>query len=223
MYVIIEKWIANGTGVGTVQNTAEGWMGLETLKNLFLGPFYDIGRFARGTLARPPLTRDLSEEGLKAARKTLARVGCELSRCSVENLHTFSVDMELCRLFDLLMTWQQWPRSSFFPCSGISQDRLTCVAYRWWKMIPVVMMKLNTAERPHCIIYDIIWGIGLGGYHSFLIGEMEKPPAFTPGRLQTTLSIYTTFPQTHIFPEGLHDWVNYDIYRKLRSLAIKGN
>jgi hypothetical protein len=198
-------------------------MGLETLKNLFLGPFYDIRRFARGALARPPLTRDLSEEGLKAARKTLASVGCELSCCAVENLHTFPVDMGRGRLFDLLMTWQQWPRSSFFPCSGISQDRATCVAYRWWKVIPVVMMKLKAAERPRFIIYDIIWGIGAGGYHSFLIGQTVLPPAFTPGSPQTTLSIYTTFPQTHIFPEGLHDWVNYDIYRRLRSLAIKGN
>src|SRR5574341_1011336 len=99
---------------GPASSTSRG-MGLETLENLFLGTFCDIGRFARGALAQPPLTRDLGEEGLKAARKTLARVGCELSRCTMENLHTFSVDMGLGQLFDLLMTWQQWPRSSFFP------------------------------------------------------------------------------------------------------------
>jgi hypothetical protein len=208
-------------------------MRLNALENFLLGPLYDLERFVIGWVADPPPTRVLSGEGLTGARRILADIGCELSHCTVENLHTFPVDMEPCHLFDLLVTWQQWPCSSFFPClpaprpaggarRWTGKHRSVRFAYRWWKVIPVVVMQLRAAEKPHHIVYEILGGIGVGGYHSFLIGQPALQPAFKSCTLSTTLSIYTTFPRTRIFPEGLHDRVNYDIYRKLRSLARRG-
>jgi hypothetical protein len=190
---------------------------METFANLLLGPFYDLGRFGTGMLAKPPPSRIVSEAGLAVARQVLTDSGCDLSRCTVENLHTFPVNRELDPLFDLLVTWQQWPRSSFFPCPSIDEHGTAWFAYRWWKVIPIVIMKLRAAERPCTIIYDIVWGIGLGGYHSFLIDQASLAPAFNPSPAQTTLSIFTTFPQTRLFPKSFHDRVNYDIYHKLRS------
>ncbi len=193
-------------------------MYLETLEDFLLGPFYDLGRFVAGIVAEPPPTRILSGTELSAARQVLSDAGCDLSRCTVENLHTFPVDIEPGQLFDLLVTWQQWPRSSFFPCLSTDEHGVTWFAYRWWKVIPVVIMKLRAAERLRYIIYDIVWGIGSGGYHSFLIDQAGLAPTFKASAPQTTLSIFTTFPRTWLFPEGLHDQVNYDIYRKLHSL-----
>ncbi len=118
-----------------------------------------------------------------------------------------------------LVTWQQWPRSAFFPCPSTDKYGATWFAYRWWKVIPVVIMKLRAAERPHHIIYDIVWGIGPGGYHSFLIGQARLAPTFNARGAQTTVSIFTTFPRTRLFPESLHDQVDYDTLRKLRPSA----
>jgi hypothetical protein len=196
-------------------------MSRETFEDFLLGPFYDLGRFIAGIVAKPPPTRILSEAGLAAAGQVLTEVGCDLSRCTVENLHTFPVDMEPDQLFDRLMMWQQWPHSSFFPCLNTDEQGGIWFAYRWWKVMPIVIMKLRAAKRPCYIIYDIVWGIGPGGYHSFLIGQADFPPALRAGTAPTTLSIFTTFPRTWLFPEGLHDRVNYDIYRKLRVLAQK--
>ncbi|MEW5957046.1 MAG: hypothetical protein AB1801_04935 [Chloroflexota bacterium] len=174
-----------------------------------MGPFYDLARFVVGLAAAPPPSRVLDRAELAAAGHVLTGVGCDLSRCTAANLHTFPVDIEPDLLFDLLLRWQQWPCSSFFPCLSRDEHGVIWFAYRWWKIIPIVIMKLRAAEKPRYLIYDIVWGIGPGGYHSFLIGQAD------PAR--TTLSIFTTFPQTWLFPEGLHDRVNYDIYRKLRS------
>jgi hypothetical protein len=181
----------------------------DTLEDFLLGPLHDLRRFIVGMGAKPPPTRILTEEKLVAAREILTNTGCDLSRCMVENLHTFPVDINPGPLFDMLATWQQWPCSSFFPCPTTDKHGTTWFAYRWWKIIPIVIMKLKAVARPYHIIYDIVWGIGPGGYHSFLIDQA--------GPAQTTLSIFTTFPRTWLFPEGLHDRVNYDIYRKLRS------
>lgn len=202
-------------------------MCLETLQDFVMGLFCDLGRLVTSVGAEPPPTRVVSEGGLAAARQVLADAGCDLSRCQVENLHTFPVDMESGSLFDLLITWQQWPRSSFFPCSRTDAHGVTWFAYRWWKIVPIVIMKLRVAERPHAIIYDITWGIGPGGYHSFLIGQAGLVPAFNTDAAQTTLAIFTTFPRIWLFPEGLHDRVNYDIYRKLQAACseryLQGN
>ncbi len=196
---------------------------METLANYFLGLFYDLERLVIGFLSKPPPTRVVSEEGLAAARQVLTDAGCDLSHCTVENLHTFSVDMEQDQLFDLLVTWQQWPRSSFFPCPRTDEHGTAWFAYRWWRVIPTVIMKLRTAERPRAIIYDIVSGIGSGGYHSFLIRQADLVPALNANIAQTTLSIFTTFPRTWLFPEGLHDRVNYDIYRKLHHQTRLGD
>ena len=181
----------------------------DMFKDFLLGPFYDLGRFITGMVAKPPPTRILAEVKLAVAREILIKTDCDLSRCTVENLHTFPVNMNPDQLFDRLVTWQQWPCSSFFPCPSTDKYGTTWFAYRWWKIIPIVIMKLKAAERPHYIIYDIVWGIGRGGYHSFLIDQA--------GPAQITLSIFTLFPETWFFPEGLHDQVNYDIFRKLQS------
>ncbi len=182
-----------------------------------------MGRFVAGVLSKPPPTRVLSEEELAVARRVLTSAGCDLSRCTVENLHTFPVNMEPGTLFDLLGTWQQWPCSSFFPCPSTDKYGTTWFAYRWWKVIPIVIMKLRTAERPRYIIYDIAWGIGPGGYHSFLIGQPELMPVLNANAAQTTLSIFTVFPWTWLFLEGLHDRVNYGIYRKLHHKTRHGD
>lgn len=194
------------------------WTCLETLKDFLIGPFYDLGRLVIGVVAESPPTRVVSAGRLAAARQVLADAGCNLSRCTVENLHAFPVDMEPGALFDLLMAWQHWPRSSFFPCSRTDEGGVTWLAYRWWKTIPIVIMKLRVAKRPHSIIYDITWGIGPRGYHSFLVGQAGLASAFNTGAAQTNLAIFTTFPRTWLFPEGLHDRVNYGIYRKLSKL-----
>jgi hypothetical protein len=190
-----------------------------TVENFLLGPFYDLGRFISGSVTGPPPTRVVSEEGLAAARRVLINSGCCLSRCTVENLHSFPVDAEPDWVFDMVSTWQSWPCSSFFPCLSTDRYGATWFAYRWWKAIPVVIMKLRTAERPHTIIYDIVWGIGPGGYHAFLIDPADLTGLINTGCARATLSIFTTFPRTRLFPEGLHDRINYDISRKLQRIC----
>lgn len=189
------------------------------VENLFLGPFHDLGRFISSLVAKPPPTRITSEEALASARQALARDGCDLSRCTVQNLHSFPVNLEPDDLFDLLLTWRQWPLSSFFPCLLEREQGEIWLEYRWLKVIPVVVMKLRATQRPRAIIYDIVWGIGPGGYHSFLIGQANSPPTLKVEAAPTTLSIFTTFPKTRLFPEAVHDQFNYDVYRKLRPAS----
>jgi hypothetical protein len=187
------------------------------MKNFILGPFDDLRRFIKGAIITYPPTRLYAESALNTARQTLSKAGCDLSRCTVENLHTFPVDMEPEQLSEHLMSWQQWPRSSFFACSSFDKQGESWFSYRWYNLLPIVLMKLKLTQRGHFIIYDIVKGIGPGGYHTFLINQVDLPPAFKAYQGQTTLSIFTTFPQMRFFPfpEGIHDQVNYDIYRKL--------
>lgn len=180
-------------------------------------------RFVAGFASPTPPTRVVDEVRLKQARAALTNEGCNLSHCTAENLHTFPVDIEPTRLFAMLTMWQQWPRSGFFACLNSDKRGGTWFSYRFWKLIPIVLMKLKTSRSPHHIIYDIKYGIGPGGYHSFLINQVDLPPPFEAYQGQTSLSIFTTFPPMRImpFPEGLHDQVNYDIYHKLREQSIR--
>lgn len=177
------------------------------LENLLLGPFDDLKRFLAGLVTSPPQTRVKSEAGLAAARATLSQAGCNLSRCSESNLHTGATNLTPDELFDLAAGWQLWPRSSFFACPSTDSQAREWLAYRWCKIIPIVKMRLKTMARPRYLIYDLVWGVGAGGYHSFLVGQNESGA--------TTFSILTTFPPTMLFMEGLHDQMNYDIYRHL--------
>ena len=73
----------------------------DTLEDFLLRPFYDLGRFITGMVTKPPPTRILVEVKLAATREILTNTGCNLSRCTVENLHTFSVDMNPGQLFGM--------------------------------------------------------------------------------------------------------------------------
>jgi hypothetical protein len=177
------------------------------LENFLLGPFDDLKRFVTGLVTSPPLTRVKSEVGLAAARAILSEAGCDLSRCSENNLHTGVSTLTPAQLFGLAAAWRLWPRSSFFACPSTDPQGTAWLAYRWYKLIPIVKMRLKIVDRPRYIIYDLVWGVGVGGYHSFLIDQNEAGA--------TTFSILTTFPPTMLFMEGLHDQMNYDIYRQL--------
>lgn len=177
--------------------------------NYLVGPFDDLKRFVVGSLSPPPPTRVVSAAGLAGARAVLTWANCDLKRCTAENLHTRSSPLAEDHLFDLLLDWQLWPRSSFFACPTTDQDGTVRFAYRWYGLVPIVMMRLKSAIKPRCIIYDIVWGIGQGGYHSFLLDET------TAG--QTGVSIFTTFPPTPLFFEGLHDQMNFDIFKQLKE------
>jgi hypothetical protein len=184
------------------------------LENVLLGPFDDLRRFITGLLTSPPQTRVKSEAGLAAARATLSQAGCDLSYCSENNLHTGASTLTPEQLFDLAAAWQLWPRSSFFACPSTDSQGKAWLAYRWCKTIPIVKMRLKTVLKPRYLIYDLVWGVGAGGYHSFLVGWNESGA--------TTFSILTTFPPTMLFMEGLHDQMNYDIYRQLAHLERTG-
>ncbi|MCB0168039.1 MAG: hypothetical protein KDI79_27675 [Anaerolineae bacterium] len=177
--------------------------------NYLVGPFYDFKRFVVGSLSPPPPTRVVSETGLAGARARLTWANCHLNRCTVENLHTWTSPLPADRLFDLLMNWQLWPRSSFFACPTTDRNGTVRFAYRWYGLVPIVMMRLKTAIKPRCIIYDIVWGIGQGGYHSFLLDEAASG--------QTDVSIFTTFSPTPLFFEGIHDQMNFDIFKQLQE------
>lgn len=194
------------------------------LENILLGPLDDLRRFISSALTPTPPTRVYSEVALTTARQTLADAGCDLSACTVTNLHTFPVNIPPAPLFDLLMSWQQWPRSGFFACSDTDRHNIMWFSYRWWKLFPVVLMKLRLTQPSCLIIYDIVDGIGPGGYHAFLINQLELPTTFAKATHQTSMSIFTTFPEMNFlpFPERLHDQVNFDIYRKLQILSQKG-
>ena len=179
------------------------------LANYLIGPFNDVKRFVVGSLSSPPTTRIVSEAGLTGARAMLTWANCDLKRCTAENLHTWTSPLPAGRLFDLLASWQLWPSSSFLACPTVDKDGTARFAYRWYGLAPIVMMRLKTSIKPRCIIYDIVWGIGQGGYHSFLLDETSNG--------QTHVSIFTTFPPTRFFFEGLHDQMNFDIFKQLQA------
>ena len=195
---------------------------MSTLENIFLGPYDDLRRFITGVTSAAPPTRVKSEKGLNQARRYLTNKNCDLSGCTVENLHTFPVNIAPEQLFKILTVWKQWPRSGFFACRSTDKRGSAWFSYRWWKLIPIVMMELKVNEPSQSMIYDIRYGIGAGGYHSFLINQVDLPPVFDLYKGQTSLSIFTTFPPMRIMPfqEGLHDQVNYDTYRKLRKQVV---
>ncbi len=182
------------------------------IQNFVLGPFYDLKRMVVGAVATPPPSRVVSEQGLAAARAVLTVAGCTLTACTEENLHTWPTSLSPDRVYDLAAAWQLWPPSAFFACPT-TQNGESRFAYRLYSVIPVVKMKLKTAVKPRYIIYDIEWGIGRGGYHTFLIDQTD-----TAGTKRTTLSIFTTFPPSWLFLEGLHDQTNHDIYHKLTAI-----
>lgn len=188
------------------------------LENFILGPFIDFKRFVTGSVRKPPLTRMLGEPDLVTARAVLSWAGCDLRRCTSENLHTATTSLPPDDLFDLLLNWQLWPRSSFFACPTTDEQGTAWFAYRWYKVMPIVKMRLKRAMKPQFIIYDIVWGIGTGGYHSFLIDQAGSGSGDSAEKPQTKVSIYTTFPPTPLFFEGLHDQMNHDVYRKLQTI-----
>ncbi len=181
----------------------------ETTANFLLGPFYDLKRFMVGALTAPPPSRVVSEESVAAARKMLHRAGCDLSNCTENNLHTWPSPLPAEQIFDLFRAWTLWPPSGFFACTTIDRGGEEWFAYRWYKLVPIVKMKLKTAVSPQYIIYDLVSGVGAGGYHSFLL---------SPSGAQTDVSILTTFPKHPLFFEGLHDQVNHDIYARLQQV-----
>jgi hypothetical protein len=180
----------------------------ETLTNVLLGPFYDLKRFTVGVVTPPPPSRIIADEKLAAAREELTQAGCDLSHCTETNLHTWPSQLPSKQIFDLFRVWQVWPRSAFFACPRTDNQGDDWFSYRWYRIIPIVKMKLKAVTNPHLIIYDIVSGVGVGGYHSFL---------FDPADSQTNVSILTTFPPHPLFFEGLHDQVNRDIYTKLQT------
>lgn len=180
-----------------------------SFENYLIGPLYDLKRFVTGSLTQAPATRIVSEAGLAGARAALTWANCDLTRCTEENLHTWISKLPADQIFDLLATWQLWPRSSFFACPSTDQAGQVQFAYRWYGLMPIVRMKLKTVIKTRCIIYDIMGGVGQGGYHSFLLDEAAHG--------QTEVSIFTTFPPTRLFFEGLHDQVNVDIFKQLRE------
>jgi len=182
----------------------------ETLANFLLGPFYDLKRFALGAVTQAPPTRITSEKELTAARAILNSAGCALSHCTENNLHTWSTTLLPEQVFDLAAEWKLWPRSAFFACPRADEQGEAWFSYRFYKVAPIVIMKLKSVVRPRHIIYDLKWGVGAAGYHSFLFDQADDG--------STEFSILTTFPPTRLFLEGLHDQVNYDIYRNLKEV-----
>lgn len=178
--------------------------------NFLIGPFDDLRRFVVGATAKPPSTRIISEPEVATARGILSAAGCDLAHCTVINLHTDTSTLSPEQLFDLALAWRLWPRSSFFACPGADSQGTAWLTYRWYKLMPIVKMRLKTAIRPRYIIYDLVWGVGQGGYHSFLINQNGTAP--------TTFSICTTFAPTRLFMAGLHDQMNYDIFRQLLKI-----
>lgn len=185
-------------------------MASETLANVLLGPFHDLRRLIVGGVTSPPATRKLDASDLAFARATLTAAGCDLSRCTGENLHTVITPLSPDEVFDLAMNWALWPRSAFFASPTRDAGGASWFSYRFYGALPIVTMRLKTAARPCHIIYDIVGGIGAGGYHSFLI---EPQPS-----AGTAFSIFTIFPPT-LFLSGLHDQTNLDIFHKLNALA----
>jgi hypothetical protein len=189
------------------------------LTNYLIGPFYDLKRYVVGLASQSPPTRIVSETALVAARAVLTGANCNLRRCAEENLHTGPTRLPADLVFDLLREWQLWPRSSFFACPETDPQGVSGLTYRWYKVVPIVRMRLKAARKPRYLIYDIVSGIGAGGYHSFLIEEPRPNSAHRP---ETQVSIFTTFPPSRLFFEGLHDQMNADIFRELQGFEVAG-
>lgn len=190
------------------------------LTNYLTGPFYDLKRFVVGVMSEPPPTRVVSEAGLVAARAVLTGTNCNLRPCTEENLHTGWTSLPADLVFDLLLRWQLWPHSSFFACPSTDEQGVSWFAYRFYEVLPIVRMRLKAARKPRYIIYDIVSGIGAGGYHSFLIEEPRRNSAHPA---ETQVSIFTTFPPSLLFFEGLHDQMNADIFRELQDFKVAGS
>lgn len=185
-------------------------MSSETLANVLGGPFQDLRRLIVGSVTPPPPTRKLAASDLAAARAVLTTAGCDLSRCTGENLHTVITPLPPAEVFDLAAQWALWPRSAFFACPTRDAAGASWFSYRFYGALPIVVMRLKTAVAPQYIIYDLVSGIGAGGYHAFLLA-----PQASGG---TAFSIFTIFPPT-LFLTGLHDQTNLDIFQKLNAIA----
>ena len=188
-------------------------MSCSTAGRLVLGPAYDFRRFVVGQTSSPPPTRRRAEADVRAARVVLTAAGCDLSRCQVSNLHAQTVALPAGRLYDLFLAWDAWPCSAFFACPSVDADGGSWLRYRFYKTLPIVVMRLKTAVRPYFIIYDLVWGIGAGGYHAFLFRPVSAA--------ETEASILTTFPPSRLFFEGLHDQMNLDVYRAVEAVAAR--
>lgn len=186
-------------------------MAADTLRRVLLGPFYDLRRLLLGVAARPPSTRQLARADVDEARSALVRAGCDLGDCTEVNLHADRISLPVDQVFDLFASWQTWPVSAFFVCPWRDRAKGHGVAYRLYGTVPVVVMQLRVAAAPRHIIYDLVKGIGAGGYHAFLFRPVSESSALA--------SIVSTFPPTRLFLEGLHDQMNYDIYRRAHALA----
>ena len=182
----------------------------EMISDIIISPFIDLKRFVVGSVSQAPPTRDVSAEGLATARGVLAEAGCVLAHCTVDNLHTGITAMPLEQLFELVASWQMWPRSSVHACPRRDDKGDLWFSYRFYGQVPVVVMKLRTTLKPRYIIYDLISGIGAGGYHAFLFDHNEEG--------MSVFSILSTFAPTPWFFEGLHDQFNIDIYRHIQKL-----
>lgn len=181
---------------------------------VILGPLLDLARYVRGEIGPPPTTRRLAEGEIGAAQAALAAHGCDLSGCTVTNLHTARVPLSADRLYDLALHWESWPCSAFFACLTSTMVGVGQFSYRFYGALPIVLMRLSVARWAAAIIYRITHGIGRGGYHAFLLSPLAEQ--------ETAFSIFTTFPPTWFFFEGLHDQMNYDIYLQLhrQSMAL---
>lgn len=186
-------------------------MPCSTAARIVLGPAYDLRRFVVGQTSAPPPTRRAAASDVRAARAVLAAAGCDLSRCRVSNLHTQRVALPAARVYDLFLAWDAWPCSAFFACPSTDADGAIWLRYRFYRTLPIVVMRLKTALRPYFIIYDLVRGIGAGGFHAFLF----RPISAT----DTDVSIMTTFPSSRLFFEGLHDQMNQDVYREVQAIV----
>ncbi|MFN8497804.1 MAG: hypothetical protein U0641_08110 [Anaerolineae bacterium] len=72
-------------------------------------------------------------------------------------------------------------------------------------------MRLKTALRPYFIIYDLVRGIGAGGFHAFLFRPISATD--TDVRIMTTISVVA------VAFEGLHDQMNQDVYREVQAIV----
>lgn len=184
-------------------------MTIPAWKRILIGPFLDLRRFVVGSLAAPPATRRTDPAAEAAARSLLADAGCDLAACSVTNLHTAVVDLPADRLHADFLAWRAWPLSAFFACPTLDAARVHRFAYRLYNGPPIVHMRLKSSVPARHIIYDLVWGIGVGGYHAFLFQPETSE--------RTAVSILTTFPPHPFFFAGLHDRMNADIFHLLQE------
>jgi len=179
--------------------------------NITVGMFMDLVRFIRCLMHIPIASRDRSTHSLDEANKILSDAGCDLTICTVTNLHNKVLQHPVLDVFRLFNHWEAWPLSSFFAC--LSKDGHVLV-YRWLKLFPIVKMVLKERKEGSYIIYDLNWGIGKGGFHSFLFHDEGE---------QSRVSIYTTFAPTKLFLEWMHDHVNEAIFRTAHKKLLVNN